>query len=277
MGKSDSTPEDVMPVECECHGVRYCPAQSSLPSGPPSGLEEPKGWRPSLSELLTTAEPCLVGVWRYRERGGTIQWCCSVHVGSEFFDLPPSDTMRGALQRVVDERYADEQNSSSSRPEAPLLTSKGSAQANGSSNRVVPSGGDIGAPKTSEDAPYLAGENVVPGKPPKRPTIVCLCGSTRFIEQFAIKTWELEREGFIVLGCTLLPTWYCQVPDHFGEHTGTKEQCDELHLRKIDLADEVLVLNIGGYIGESTRNEIAYANAHNKPVRFVEEPPVGEE
>lgn len=110
-----------------------------------------------------------------------------------------------------------------------------------------------------------------PAPAPKRPRIICLCGSTRFIEQFAVKTWELEREGFIVLGCTLLPPWYCNVPDHFGEATGTKEQCDELHLRKIDLADEVLVLNIGGYIGESTRQEIEYATAIGKPVNYVEE------
>lgn len=90
--------------------------------------------------------------------------------------------------------------------------------------------------------------------PTERLKIICLCGSTRFIELFAIKTWELERGGNIVLGCTLLPMWYCNVTDHFGEATGTKEQCDELHLRKIDLADEVLVLNVDGYIGESTRN-----------------------
>lgn len=103
-----------------------------------------------------------------------------------------------------------------------------------------------------------------------RPRIICICGSTRFIEQFAITTWELERQGHIVLGCTLLPMWYCKVPSHFGEATGTKEQCDELHLRKIDLADEVLVLNIGGYIGESTANEIAYAMQTGKPVRYLE-------
>lgn len=102
-----------------------------------------------------------------------------------------------------------------------------------------------------------------------RPNIVCLCGSTRFIETFAIKTWELEREGNIVLGCTLLPMWYCNVPSHFGEATGTKEQCDELHKRKIDLADEVLILDIGGYIGESTRSEIEYATALGKPIRYL--------
>ena len=109
--------------------------------------------------------------------------------------------------------------------------------------------------------------------PAARPHIICLCGSTRFIEQFAIQTWELERQGNIVLGCTLLPLSYCKVASHFGEATGTKQQCDELHLRKIDMADEVIVLNYGGYIGESTRNEIAYAKDHGKPVRYIEQPP----
>jgi cell division protein FtsB len=104
----------------------------------------------------------------------------------------------------------------------------------------------------------------------ERPKIVCLCGSTRFIDMFAVKTWELERHGHIVLGCTLLPEWYCNVSSHFGEATGTKEQCDELHKRKIDLADEILVLNIDGYIGDSTRSEIEYASNHGKPVFYLE-------
>lgn len=104
------------------------------------------------------------------------------------------------------------------------------------------------------------------------PKVVCLCGSTKFIETFAIKTWELEQEDYIVLGCTLLPSWYCPVPHHFAEHQGVKEQRDEHHLRKIDLANEVLVLNVGGYIGESTRNEIAYAEKTGKPVRYLEPP-----
>jgi len=103
-----------------------------------------------------------------------------------------------------------------------------------------------------------------------RPRIICLCGSSRFIETFAVKTWELEREGFIVLGCTLLPLWYCPVPDHFAETLGVKAERDEHHLRKIDLADELLILNVNGYIGESTRTEIIYAETHGKPVKYLE-------
>lgn len=103
----------------------------------------------------------------------------------------------------------------------------------------------------------------------ERPRRICLCGSTRFIEQFATATWELELQGHIVLGCTLLPAWFCGVRSHFAEATGTKAQRDWHHLRKIDLADEVLVLDIGGYVGESTRNEIEYAKQIGKPVRYV--------
>ncbi len=109
-----------------------------------------------------------------------------------------------------------------------------------------------------------------PGEIANRPRVICLCGSTRFIEMFAVKTWELELEGNIVLGCTLLPSWYCPVRDHFAETLGVKEQRDEHHLRKIDLADEVLVLNVEGYIGESTRAEIAYATRTGKPVNYLE-------
>lgn len=107
---------------------------------------------------------------------------------------------------------------------------------------------------------------------PGRPKIVCLCGSTRFIEDFAITTWELEtKHGYIVLGCTMLPAWYTGgARSHFAEQQGLKEQRDEHHLRKIDLADEILVLNIDGYIGESTRAEIEYATRTGKPVKYLE-------
>jgi hypothetical protein len=107
---------------------------------------------------------------------------------------------------------------------------------------------------------------------PTRPRIVCLCGSTRFIELFATLSWELERDlGVIVLGLHYLPPSYPGiVADHLAEAEGVAEKMDELHKRKIDLADEILVLNVGGYIGESTRSEIVYAEAHGKEVRYLE-------
>ena len=108
--------------------------------------------------------------------------------------------------------------------------------------------------------------------PDGRPTIVCLCGSSRFVAEMASIAWALERdEGYIVLGLHLLPANHPGLqPDHQAEADGKKEHFDNLHLRKIDLADQVLVVNIGGYIGESTRREIAYATAQKKSVRYLE-------
>ncbi len=56
---------------------------------------------------------------------------------------------------------------------------------------------------------------------------------------------------------------------HAAEAEGAKDALDSLHLRKIDLADRVFVLNVDGYIGESTRGEIAYALSQGKPIEFL--------
>ena len=102
-----------------------------------------------------------------------------------------------------------------------------------------------------------------------RPQIVVLCGSTRFTDEMLVKQWELTKQGKIVLSWCTLPASYA-VGLHIGDREGVKAFVDEVHKRKIDLADEVLVLNIGGYIGESTRSEIEYALDHGKPVKYVE-------
>uniref|UniRef100_A0A6M3JW18 Uncharacterized protein n=2 Tax=viral metagenome TaxID=1070528 RepID=A0A6M3JW18_9ZZZZ len=103
----------------------------------------------------------------------------------------------------------------------------------------------------------------VAGEIENRPKIVCLCGSTRFIQEFQDHYARLTDEGCIVLTVGRV------VPQH-EQHLERKKKLDELHLRKIDLADEVLVLNVGGYIGESTANEIAYAEKKGKPVKYLE-------
>lgn len=110
-----------------------------------------------------------------------------------------------------------------------------------------------------------------------KPKIICLCGSSRFIEHFAILAWEFEKGGAIVLGLHYLPPSYAEnkhpgkdVSSHMAEHEGVKEKMDELHFRKIDLADEVFVLNVGGYIGNSTSREIKYAISKKKPVLYLE-------
>jgi hypothetical protein len=99
-----------------------------------------------------------------------------------------------------------------------------------------------------------------------KPRVVCLCGSCRFKDTF-IKYYAAETDaGRIVLsvGRFMPQTEQELKPEH-------KAMLDELHKRKIDLADEILVLNVGGYIGNSTRSEIEYAKAHGKPVRYLEQ------
>lgn len=97
--------------------------------------------------------------------------------------------------------------------------------------------------------------------------VVTLCGSTRFKEQFLEAQKRLTLEGNIVISVGLF--------GHSGDNEvwteGTKEMLDDMHKRKIDMADAIYVINEDGYIGESTRSEIEYAIKNGKEVRYLEE------
>ncbi len=96
--------------------------------------------------------------------------------------------------------------------------------------------------------------------------VITLCGSTRFKEQFLEAQKRLTLEGNIVISVGLF--------GHSGDDEvwapGTKEMLDDMHKRKIDMADEIYVINVGGYIGESTRSEIEYAKKNWRGVRYLE-------
>ena len=109
--------------------------------------------------------------------------------------------------------------------------------------------------------------------PPDRPEIICLCGSSRFVSEMAVIAWGFEKDGKIAMGLHLMPESYGAPADHLAEAEGVAEQMDELHLRKIDLADRVFVVNVGGYIGDSTRREIEYAAQQGKPIVYLEPEP----
>lgn len=111
----------------------------------------------------------------------------------------------------------------------------------------------------------IQGDVVVRALKP-RPKIVCLCGSTRFSGAFREANLRETLAGRIVLtvGCDF------KSDDGLGLTEADKSRLDTLHLRKIDLSDEVLILNVGGYIGDSTRRELDYARAADKLVRFLE-------
>jgi hypothetical protein len=104
--------------------------------------------------------------------------------------------------------------------------------------------------------------------------VITLCGSTRFRDEFMETQKRLTLEGNIVISVGLF--------GHSGDNevwknmdegtlTRTKEMLDDMHKRKIDMADEIYVINVGGYIGSSTRSEIEYAVEKGKPVRYLEE------
>ena len=104
---------------------------------------------------------------------------------------------------------------------------------------------------------------------PDRPEIVCICGSTRFVDEMRAANRDLTFAGVIVVA----PGVFLRAEDHEANEFITNEQktaLGALHLRKIDLADRVLVVNPGGYIGESTSREIAYARASGKPISFTD-------
>ena len=109
--------------------------------------------------------------------------------------------------------------------------------------------------------------------------VICICGSTSFAELHAIKRWEFEKEGHICLMINYLPKWYVEqefgkgVKDHLADKLGEefRIKMDELHFRKIDMSDEIFVINYAGYIGESTRNEIEYAEKQGKPIHYLEQ------
>ena len=96
--------------------------------------------------------------------------------------------------------------------------------------------------------------------------VITLCGSTRFKDQFLEAQKRLTLEGNIVISVGLF--------GHSGDDEvwteGTKEMLDDMHKRKIDMADAIYVINVDGYIGESTRSEIEYAKRNGKEVRYLE-------
>lgn len=96
--------------------------------------------------------------------------------------------------------------------------------------------------------------------------VITLCGSTRFKDAFEHVNKVLTLQGNIVISVGVFV--------HEGDEKITEEQkamLDDLHKRKIDMADEIFVVNAWAYIGESTKSEIEYAKAHGKPVRYLME------
>lgn len=102
--------------------------------------------------------------------------------------------------------------------------------------------------------------------------VITLCGSTKFKEQYIETQKRLTLEGNIVISVGLF--------GHSGDDEvwteGTKAMLDDMHKRKIDMADEIFVINVGGYIGRSTQSEIIYAKSKGITIRYLEDPSIQE-
>jgi len=101
--------------------------------------------------------------------------------------------------------------------------------------------------------------------------IVCLCGPVRWAEAFAQANMRESLAGRIVLSIA----GHARVEEERGLTKEQKKALDELHFRKIDMADEILVINVEGYVGESTGREIFYAIKKKKKIRFWEQNAIG--
>ena len=95
------------------------------------------------------------------------------------------------------------------------------------------------------------------------PEIITLCGSTRFKKEFLEVQKNLSLEGKIIISFSMF--------GHADNEPITEKQkkaLDQLHFRKIDLSDTIYVIDVEGYIGESTRNEVDYAAKNGKKIRY---------
>jgi len=99
------------------------------------------------------------------------------------------------------------------------------------------------------------------------PPVAVLCGSTRFRAGIEAANHDLTLQGYIVLAPCV---FHHELPEGVHLDDEDKAALDRLHLRKIDMADVVMVVNQGGYIGHSTTTEIAYAHSLGKPVLYSE-------
>jgi hypothetical protein len=107
-----------------------------------------------------------------------------------------------------------------------------------------------------------------------KPRIITLCGSTRFPEVFALANMNLTLQGYIVIGLSCYghadePRGAKFLTSDADENTEAKKLLDKIHLAKIDISDEIYVVNPGMYIGEGTKREIEYAQRQGKVVRWM--------
>ena len=106
---------------------------------------------------------------------------------------------------------------------------------------------------------YIKGNKMI-----KKYKVITLCGSTKYKEEFLKVQKDLTLKGNIVLSVGLFSH---SEEDILSQET--KEMLNDIHKRKIDMSDEIFVINVNGYIGESTKSEIEYALKTNKKINYL--------
>lgn len=94
--------------------------------------------------------------------------------------------------------------------------------------------------------------------------VITLCGSAKFKKEFFIVQQKLTLEGIIIL----LPTFF----EDCVEVSGSKySMLKDMHIKRIDMSDEIFVINKNGYIGENTKFEIEYSLKIGKKINYLEQ------
>ena len=103
--------------------------------------------------------------------------------------------------------------------------------------------------------------------------VITMIGSTRFSNEMLIKAWELAKVGNVVLTWHIFPENYTinfEDKKYIADQENVKDIIEKIHLQKIDMSNEVFIMNVNGYIGKDTLYELEYAIKRGKKITFHE-------
>ncbi len=93
--------------------------------------------------------------------------------------------------------------------------------------------------------------------------IITLCGSTNFKDEYERVNRILTLQGNVVFSCGVFRGDYPNIEEH-------RDLLEDVHKRKIDLSESIVVINLGGHTSKHTREEIEYAKSKNKKIIYLE-------
>ena len=94
--------------------------------------------------------------------------------------------------------------------------------------------------------------------------VITICGSMKFIQEMMEISEKIELQGNVVL----LPIYNPSRPNKESFTIEEIAMLDKMHRERIKISDAILVVNVNGYIGDSTKSEIEFAKALNKEIIY---------